>query len=60
MNTVRYVDENRNFENFEAVWQRVREEEEIPMPELPENRPEKLCIVKPSAKSCAVRFMAES
>lgn len=48
------------FDNFESVWQRVTaQDEELPLPAQPENkREEKLCVIKRSKKSCAVRFAA--
>ncbi len=48
------------FDNFESVWQRVTaQDEEHPLPTQPENkREEKLCVIKRSKKSCAVRFAA--
>lgn len=48
------------FDNFESVWQRVTaQDEEHPLPAQPENkREEKLCVIKRSKKSCAVRFAA--
>lgn len=49
------------FDNFESVWQRVTaQDEELPLPAPPpENKcEEKLCVIKRSKKSCAVRFVA--
>ncbi len=49
------------FDNFESVWQRVTaRDEELPAPaQLPENKhEEKLCVIKRSQKSRAVRFIA--
>ena len=49
------------FDNFESVWQRVTaQDEELPLPAPPQEnkREEKLCVIKRSQKSCAVRFVA--
>ena len=48
-------------DNFESVWQRVTAlDETLPEPPPPpENKHEqKLCVIKRSEKSCAVRFIA--
>ena len=50
-----------DFDNFESVWQRVTaQDEELPLPAPPQEnkREEKLCVIKRSKKSCAVRFAA--
>lgn len=49
------------FDNFESVWQRVTAQDgELPLPAPPQEnkREEKLCVIKQSRKSCAVRFIA--
>ena len=49
------------FDNFESVWQRVTAQDEelpLPAPTKENKREEKLCVIKRSQKSCAVRFVA--
>ena len=49
------------FDNFESVWQRVTaQDEELPLPAPPQEnkREEKLCVIRRSQKSRAVRFLA--
>ena len=49
------------FDNFESVWQRVTAQDEelpLPAPTKENKREEKLCVIKRSQKSFAVRFVA--
>ena len=54
------MDDNSIFDNFGEIWDRVTASDEVEEIELQEEKPrheERLCLVKPSCTSCAVRFL---
>jgi len=56
------MDENNALKNFEAIWQRVTEQKEKLLPDLPMSNPEnkvRVCSVKPQTLSFAKRFLPQ-
>lgn len=54
------MDDNSIFDNFGEIWDRVTASDEAAEIQLQEEKPrheERLCLVKPTCTSCAVRFL---